>query len=98
MNGVVFERPLPPVDFQGLARSVLLRVWQDATDTGRFSHSILPKVFLRPWFEDQREDRKFVSTVSRIKSGYCTARSHLGRFRIVEGAICILYMYMFEGL
>jgi hypothetical protein len=26
LNGAVFERPLPPVDFQGLARSVLLSV------------------------------------------------------------------------
>jgi hypothetical protein len=25
LNGAVFDRPLPPVDFQGLARSVLLR-------------------------------------------------------------------------
>jgi hypothetical protein len=24
LNGAVFERPLPPVDFQGLTRSVLL--------------------------------------------------------------------------
>jgi hypothetical protein len=79
-------------DFQGLARSVLLRDWQGkwaAADTRRFAHSILPKVSLRPWFEGQREDRKFVSTVSRIMSGHCTARSHLNRFRIVEGAACI---------
>jgi hypothetical protein len=44
LNGAVFERPLPPVDFQGLGRSVLLREWQgkrDAADTGRFTHSIL---------------------------------------------------------
>jgi hypothetical protein len=37
----------------------------------------------------KRKDRKFVSTVSRIMSGHCTARSHLSRFRIVEGAMCI---------
>jgi hypothetical protein len=28
LNGVVFDGPLPPMDFQGLARSVLLRKWQ----------------------------------------------------------------------
>jgi hypothetical protein len=28
LNGADFERPLPPVDFKGLARSVLLREWQ----------------------------------------------------------------------
>jgi hypothetical protein len=27
-NGAVFERPLSPVDFQDLERSVLLRKWQ----------------------------------------------------------------------
>jgi hypothetical protein len=73
LNGAVFERPLPPVEFQGLARSVLQGKW-DAADTGRFAHSILPKVSFRPWFEDQREDRKFVSTVSKIMSRHCTVR------------------------
>jgi hypothetical protein len=95
LNGAVFDRPLPPVDFQGLARSVLLREWQgkwNDADAGRFAHSILPKVFLRPWFEGQREDRKFVSTVSRIMSGHCATRSHLSRYRIVEEAMCVCLM------
>jgi hypothetical protein len=46
LNGAVFERPLPPVDIQGLTRSVLLRECQgkwDAADTDRFTNSILPK-------------------------------------------------------
>jgi hypothetical protein len=66
LNDAVFDRPLSPVDFQGL-----LKEWQekwDAADTGRFAHYILLRVSLRPWFEGQREDRKFVSTVSRIMS------------------------------
>jgi hypothetical protein len=49
LNGAVFEIPLTPMDFQGLARSVLLREWQgkwNVADTGRFAHSILPKVSL----------------------------------------------------
>jgi hypothetical protein len=28
-NGTVFDRPLLPVDIQGLKRSVLLREWQE---------------------------------------------------------------------
>jgi hypothetical protein len=60
----------------------------DAVDTGRFAHSILLEVSLLPWFEGQRADRKFISTVLRIMSGHCTTRSHLSRFRIVEGVIC----------
>jgi hypothetical protein len=88
----VFDRPLPLVDFQGLARSVLQREWQgkwDAADTGRFTHSILSRVSLRPWFESQRENRKFVSTVLRIMSGHCATRSHLSRFGIVEEVMCV---------
>jgi hypothetical protein len=49
LNGAVFDRPLSPVDFQGLARSILLREWQgklNDADTDRFAHSILPKVSL----------------------------------------------------
>jgi hypothetical protein len=42
VNDTVFDR-------SSLARSVLLREWQrkwDAADTGRFSHSILPRILL----------------------------------------------------
>jgi hypothetical protein len=98
LNGAVFDRPLLPVDFQGLARSVLLREWQgkwNSADTGRYGHSILQKVSLRPWFEGQREDRKLVSTMSKIMSGHCTVRSHLSIFRIVEGAI---YIYVWKNM
>jgi hypothetical protein len=84
LNGAFFDRPLSPVDFQ--------RMWQgkwDDVDTGRLAHFILPRVSLPPWFEGQSEDRKFVSTVSRIRSGHCVARSHLSRFRIVEDTMCV---------
>jgi hypothetical protein len=44
---------------------------------------------LRPWFEGQKEERSFVCTVSRVLSGHCSVRSHLGRFRIVEDLMCV---------
>jgi hypothetical protein len=40
-NGVVFDRPFPLVDFKILARSVVLREWQEkwyAADFGRFAY------------------------------------------------------------
>jgi hypothetical protein len=79
----VFEKPLPPVDFQGLKRSALLR------DFCCFAGEVLQKVSLRHLFESQREDRKFVSTVSRIMSSHCAVRSHLSRLRIIQEAICL---------
>jgi hypothetical protein len=69
-----------------------MRAWQakwNSTDTSRFSFSSFPDVTLRPWFEDQKEKRKFVCTVSRVLSGHCSVRSHLGRFRIVEDLMCV---------
>jgi hypothetical protein len=81
-NDSIFDRPLSPCDFQSLARPVLLREWQkkgDLADTGRFAHSILPKVSLRPWFKGQKEGRSFVTSVSRIMSGHSSVRSHLDR-------------------
>jgi hypothetical protein len=71
LNGPIFDRPPSPCDFQGLARPVLLREWQrrwDLADNGRFAHSILPIVSLRPWFEDRKQERSFVTSVSRIMS------------------------------
>jgi hypothetical protein len=58
-------------------------------DHGRFAHSILPRVSLRPWFEGQKKDRSFVTSVSRIMSGHSSVRSHLYRFGIVEGPMCV---------
>jgi hypothetical protein len=49
-----------------LGNGVEVEIMWNAADTGRFVHSKFPKVSLQPWFKDQREDRKLVSTVSRI--------------------------------
>jgi hypothetical protein len=93
LSGAVFDTPLPLVDYQGLARSVLQRECRESGTllTGRFAHSIIPRVSLRLWFEGQRENRKFVSTGSRLMSGHCAARSHLSRFRIVEEVMCVCF-------
>jgi hypothetical protein len=61
----------------------------EPVSTGRFTYSIFPDVTLRPWFEGQKEEESFVCTVSRVLSGHCSVRSHLGRFRIVEGLMCV---------
>jgi hypothetical protein len=92
MNGFIFDRPLLPCDFQSLARPVLLRDWQkkwDLAGTGRFAHSILPRLSLRLWFEGQKKERSFVTSVSRIMSGHSSVRLHLDRFGVVEGTMCV---------
>jgi hypothetical protein len=79
-------------DFQSLTRPALMRAWQakwDSADTGRFASSIFSDVTLRPWFEGQKEERRFVCIVSRVLSEHCSVRSHLGRFQTVEDLMCV---------
>jgi hypothetical protein len=40
------------------------------------------------WFEGPKEERSFVTSVSRIMSGHSSVRSHLDRFGIVEDPMC----------
>jgi hypothetical protein len=87
LEGSIFDRPLSSSDFQRLARPALIRAWQtkwDSANSYRFVHFIFLDVTLLPWFEGQKEERRFVCTVSRVLSGNCSVRSHLGRFRIFE--------------
>jgi hypothetical protein len=59
LKSSVFDRPLYSSNFQSLARTALMRAWQAKSDTGRFTHSIIPDVTLWPWFEGQKEERNF---------------------------------------
>jgi hypothetical protein len=79
-------------DFLPVATQRMLDKWQkkwDVAETGRFSHSIFPRVSLKPWFEKWRTARKLITTVSRIISGHCGVRAPLKRFSIVDGSICV---------
>jgi hypothetical protein len=76
LNGTVFDRPLSPVDFQGLARSVLLTEWQGKWNDAD-AHSILSKVSLGLRFK------------GRTGNLFPLSRSHLSRFRIVEEAMFV---------
>jgi hypothetical protein len=58
-------------------------------DTGRFMHSIIPSVTLKPWFADWKVVRKIVTTVSRIISGQCGVRTHLKWFQIEKDGMCV---------
>jgi hypothetical protein len=74
----------------------MLNEWQkgwEVAETGRFSHSIFPRVSLRPWFEEWRKERKLITTVSRIISGHCGVKTHLKRFSIVDGSMCVCLEY-----
>jgi hypothetical protein len=79
-------------DLLPVAKQRMLDEWQkskEVAETGRFSHSIFPRVSFRPWFEECRTERQLITTVSKIISGYCEIRAHLKRFSIVDGSMCV---------
>jgi hypothetical protein len=69
LEGSILDRPLSSCDFQSLARPALMRAWQakrDSADTGRFTHSYLPDVTLRPYFEGKTEGKGLFGLCQRF--------------------------------
>jgi hypothetical protein len=76
-NELVDERMRKPAlegDFQNETRRTLVG---------------LPILFFQKGEKGQKKERRFVCTVSRVLSGHCSVRSHLGRCQIVEDLMCV---------
>jgi hypothetical protein len=81
-------------DHRIVARQAMVQQWQDVwwtEDTGQFFHSIRPMDSVKPWFDGQAEEKRFV-TIIRVLSGNCSIRAHLERLRIVGNPICVCMM------
>jgi hypothetical protein len=92
LGNMVYNARTVAQDLLPVAKQRMLDEWQkswEVAETGRFSHSIFPRVSLRPWFEEWRAERKLITTVSRIITGHCGVRAHLKRFSIVDGSMCV---------
>jgi hypothetical protein len=98
MKGLIMRRDrllwATTTGYSGFTSQRMLDEWQkswEVAETGRFSHSIFPRVSLRPWFEEWRVERKLITTVSRILSGHCGVKAHLKRFAalLMEACVCV---------
>jgi hypothetical protein len=72
LGNMVYNAQSVGRDLIPIAQQRMLDEWQkswEVAETGRFSHSIFPRVSLRPWFEEWRSGSKLKTTVSRIISG-----------------------------
>jgi hypothetical protein len=65
------------------------RIKWNSCDEGRLTHSIFPDITDKPWFHELPEERKIITTISRIITGHCSVKSHLNRFDIVENPLCV---------
>jgi hypothetical protein len=61
----------------------------NSCEEGRLAHSIFPNITDKPWFHELPEERKIITTISRIITGHCSVKSHLNRFNIVEDPLCV---------
>jgi hypothetical protein len=57
LEGSIFDITIFSSDFQNLASPALIRAV-----SGRFAHYIFADVTLRPWYEGQKEETRFVCT------------------------------------
>jgi hypothetical protein len=92
LGNMVYNAQSVTRDLLPTVKQRMLFEWQkswEVAETQKFSHSIFPRVSLRPWFEEWRAERKHITTVSRIISGHCGLRAHLKRFSIVDGSMCL---------
>jgi ribonuclease HI len=91
-NGTMSHQPPLPPDFKKLSKHQMLQKWKTKwknCDTGRLTHSIFPEVTVKPWFHEFQEERGVITTISRIITGHCSAKSHLNRFNIVDDPLCV---------
>jgi ribonuclease HI len=61
LGNMVYNARSVARDLLPVAKQRMQDEWQkswEVAETGRFSHSIFPKVTLRPWFEEWRAERK----------------------------------------
>jgi hypothetical protein len=79
LGNMVYNAQSVSRDLLSIAKQRKLDEWQknwEVAETGRFSHSIFPRVSLRPWFEEWKTERNLITTVSRIISGHCGVRHY----------------------
>jgi ribonuclease HI len=93
LGNMVYNAQSVARDLLPIAKQRMLHEWQkswEVAETGRFSHSIFPRVYLRPWFEEWRTEKKLITTVSKIISGNVELEPNSkGSTLLMEACVCV---------
>jgi hypothetical protein len=84
LGNMVYNAQSVARDLLPIAKQIMLDDWQKSwkvAETGRFLHSIFPRLYLIPWFEEWRTERKLITTVSNIISVHCVVRALLEKIQ-----------------
>jgi hypothetical protein len=85
LGNMVYNAQSIARDLLPVAKQKMLDEWQkswEVAETGRFSHSILPRVSLRPWFEEWRTERKLMMTSALLMEA-CVCAYRIMRLSII---------------
>ena len=91
VHGDIYERPIEFNEFFSSIRRESLMNWQnswDNGDLGRWCHSIIPKVSLKPWFHKLDVSRDFICMMSQLMSNHYWFNAHLRRIGLTEDHLC----------
>lgn len=68
--------------------------WTNILESGKglWYASINPEFLSTPWFTRDKDsiDRKFYSTIFRLRFGHCRLNAHLARMKIISSSLCNL--------
>ncbi|XP_055600103.1 uncharacterized protein LOC129749201 isoform X1 [Uranotaenia lowii] len=91
MEGDTYQREIAFNEFYFLVRRNSLVNWQrkwDEDELGRWLHSIIPRVSLKPWFNRLDLSRDFIRIFSRLMSNHYSLDAVLYRLNIASSNLC----------
>lgn len=86
---------IPFTDFYGLLDEKHRTLWREywllvSKEKGTWYAEIQKALPAKPWYYNmQFDNRKFITTLNRMRFGHCQTRSHLHRLKIIENSDCI---------
>lgn len=89
-SGRLLEMAPPYTDVAASVRAKLYTKWQKAWSNRQKTtlSYIKPKVSSPPWFKNSKDPRRFVTTLTRLRLGHCSAPQHLYRINVVSSNMC----------
>lgn len=85
---------VPHQDYHADVKVISKRLWRQIRNitlekAGAWYGSIQKTIPTKPWYHNLTQaDRRFVTTICRLRFGHCRTPAHLNRFKIVADAKC----------
>lgn len=78
-------------DLRARDKSVAIRNWQhkwDYSEHGRHLFQLVPRVNIKPWFDNFNFPRKIISLINRLKFNHTQCRDHIYKINLIDSNTC----------